>query len=98
MENYTMKPSAVQTFPVDGGTDIILRRNIMETSVDDGSTMWECEERQFRYKGVISVEEIENDFYKWWNNADCQDAQQTPEERIAALEEALNMILEGTTE
>lgn len=97
MEHYTLKPCAVQVFPVDGGTDVILRRNIMETSAEDGSAVWECEERQFRYKGVISVEEIESDFETWWHyNASA--AGQTVEARIADLEEALNMILEGATE
>lgn len=94
MEHYTLKPCAVQVFPVDGGTDIILRRNITETSTEDGTPAWMCEERQFRHRDSVSADEIESDFETWWNY-NGSAAGQTAEARIADLEEALDLILSG---
>lgn len=97
MEHYTLKPCAVQVFPVDGGTDIILRRNITEVTAEDGTPAWMCEERQFRHKGSVSANEIEGDFDTWWNY-NGSTAGQTVETRIADLEEALELILTRETE
>lgn len=74
-ENYLSKPLAVEVFPVDGGADVIMRKNIeevtrQETNFEEISetTVWECDEVQFRYPGFVTSEEIEEDFDYYFEN------------------------------
>lgn len=71
-ERYLLKPASVEVYKVISGTDVILRKNIEEVTVqnDDGSgsyKAWDCDEVQFRYPGEITKEEIEEDFDSWWD-------------------------------
>lgn len=71
-ERYLSKPLDIETYLVKSGTDVILRKNIEEVTVqgEDGSgsyKVWDCDEVQFRYPGTITKEEIEEDFDTWWD-------------------------------
>ncbi len=91
-ESYLSQPPAVETYKVSSGTDVIMRRNITKTEREESqegkqhiSTAWECEETQFRYKGELTVEEIESDFDYWFEHG--AEAGQTELEDLT-LEEA----------
>lgn len=76
-ESYLSQPSAVETYQVFSGTDVILRKNIElveREEIQDGkktkSKVWEADEVQFHYKGTVTQEEIESDFDYWFAKAD----------------------------
>ena len=90
-EIYSSIPEEVSIFIVGEKTDVILRKNIEQvtkTEGDDSYQVYECDEVQFRYDGILTKEEIESDFDKWWNynpeTANSVDA------KIVALNEELN--------
>ena len=88
-ETYCSIPKAILIFPVGGKTDIILRKNIEKvTKQNDAEEMaydaYECDEVQFRYDGVLTIEDIESNFDYWWNYP--AKVSMTLDERVAALE------------
>ena len=92
-ESYLSQPSAVETYPVFSGTDIIMRRNIElvdKEEIQDGKKnkykVWECEEIQFHYKGTVTQEEIENNFDYWFEKGDAEPDPSNVEE--LSLEDA----------
>lgn len=69
-EIYSSIPQEVSIFTVGEKTDVILRKNIeqIELTDENGSyTAFQCDEVQFRYEGVLTKEEIQSNFDKWWN-------------------------------
>ena len=88
-ETYCSIPKAVLTFPVGGKTDVILRKNIEKVtkqgnSGEESYDAYECDEVQFRYNGMLTIEDIENNFDYWWNYP--AKISMTLDQRIAALE------------
>lgn len=77
-ESYLLQPQQLEIYDVDGSTDIIMRKNIAETekeNVLDGGkiqkyTVWECDEVQLKYNGVVSADEVEKNFDYWFAKAD----------------------------
>lgn len=64
---YTQRPSRVSVFAHTLGTDIFLRRNIVEREDEEtGQTLYECEEVQARLSTPVTVDGIETDFDGWW--------------------------------
>lgn len=107
-ESYLLQPPTVEIYTVDGGTDIILRKNIKlvekEELHDDktvATSVWECEEVQYRYKGTVSKEKVESKFDYWFAIAEGKsqldaiddqaiaDNEPTVLERLDALESGL---------
>lgn len=72
-EIYSFQPEAVEVFRVGDDTDLILRKNIekqqMTDDEDKAYTVYACDERQVRYAGVLTAEEVQKDFDKWWDYA-----------------------------
>lgn len=72
-EIYSFQPEAVEVFRVGGDTDLILRKNIEKQQMTDDEgkayTVYACDERQVRYAGVLTAEEVQKDFDKWWDYA-----------------------------
>lgn len=72
-EIYPFQPEAVEVFRVGGDTDLILRKNIEKQQMtdDEGNayTVYACDERQVRYAGALTAEEVQQDFDKWWDYA-----------------------------
>lgn len=72
-EIYSFQPEAVEVFRVGDDTDLILRKNIEKQQMTDDEgkayTVYACDERQVRYAGVLTAEEVQRDFDKWWNYA-----------------------------
>lgn len=112
-ESYLQKPPAVEAWPVNTGTDLILRRNMEliakeETNGDKATTSecWECEEVQYRYKGIIKKEDVEASFDYWWAIAEgkteieasdeeaIKNSEPTIMERLEALEGGLAELAE----
>lgn len=103
-ESYLLQPPTVETYAVDGGTDIILRKNIKlveKEEAHDGETIttsvWECEEVQYRYKGKVSKESVESQFDYWFAVAEGKtqiDQKPTVAERLDALESGLAELAE----
>lgn len=93
-ESYVSEPLTVETYTYGGGTDIIMRKNIAITQDEDGNDRWECDERQIRVDGSVSIEDVNADFDSWWDSAEKKEPQrmQTPEERISELEEQNKML------
>jgi hypothetical protein len=73
-ENYASQPNEIELFPVGSGqTDVIIRTNINQIEEDvDGSVqkMWQCDEVQFRYDGVLAMEDVCSKVEKWLLFAD----------------------------
>lgn len=76
-ESYLSQPSQIEIYPVFAGTDVILRQSIElveKEEVQDGevrkSQVWECDETQFHYGGILTKEEIESDFGYWIRKAE----------------------------
>lgn len=71
-ECYLSQPEVVEVFPVKGGTDIIMRKNITKTIKEPDTegceryTVWECDEVQLRHKGDVTRNEVEQKFEYWW--------------------------------
>lgn len=72
-EIYSFQPEAVEVFRVGDDTDLILRKNIEKQQMTDDEgkayTVYACDERQVRYAGVLTAEEVQKDFDKWWDYA-----------------------------
>ena len=85
-ESYLSQPPAVETYPVFGGTDIILRQNMEQVEKEEQVNkdraendqteekrtyqVWECDETQYHYKGDVTAEEVTEKFAYWWNIAE----------------------------
>lgn len=72
-EIYSFQPEAVEVFRVGDDTDLILRKNIEKQQMTDDEgkayTVYTCDERQVRCAGVLTAEEVQKDFDKWWDYA-----------------------------
>lgn len=72
-EIYSFQPEAVEVFRVGDDTDLILRKNIEKQQMTDDEgkayTVYACDERQVRYTGVLTAEEVQKNFDKWWDYA-----------------------------
>lgn len=72
-EIYSSQPEAVEVFRVGDDTDLILRKNIEKQQMTDDEgkayTVYACDERQVRYAGVLTAEEVKKNFDKWWDYA-----------------------------
>ena len=70
-EIYSFQPEAVEVFRVGDDTDLILRKNIEKQQMTDDEgkayTVYACDERQVRYAGVLTAEEVKKNFDKWWD-------------------------------
>lgn len=81
-ESYALRPAAVETFALDDGTDIILRKNIEKVTKqpeEEGGkpyTVWECDELQCRTTEKVSTTEVEADFDAWWAYAESYKAEE----------------------
>lgn len=92
-ESYLEKPLDIETYPVDGGTDIIIRENIEEVQKEEIQdekshryNVWACDEIQLRYKGDITEEEVREKLDYIVGLAEGTEKEPTPEEKITALE------------
>lgn len=71
-ECYVSQPPKVEVFQVHGGTDVILRKNIkkvVKEPMEEGgeaTTVYECDEVQFRHKETVTKTEVTNNFEYWW--------------------------------
>lgn len=72
-EIYSFRPEEVEVFRVGDDTDLILRKNIEKQQMTDDEgkayTVYACDERQVRYDGTLTAEEVQKDFDKWWDYA-----------------------------
>lgn len=112
-ESYLSKPPAVEVYPLIFGTDIILRKNIEQVEKEEimegetsRYTVWECDEAQYRHKGTVTQEEVEQKFDYWFAIADGKseidaiddqakkDGDPSVMERLDALESGLAEIAE----
>lgn len=106
-EFYEKQPAAVEVYPVNTGTDIILRRDIAECTVTKVKTTgFGCEEVQHRYRGTVTAEEVEAKFDYWWSiasgktedEAEDDDAESkglpTLAERVSIMEDAVAALAE----
>lgn len=88
-EEYMTQPDMVEVFPLDGETEVLLRRFISARRVDDGkggdAICWACKERQFRIPDILSAEEIAVDFDAWW--------EYTPGVKVQRVEATRNDVL-----
>lgn len=81
-ESYALRPATVETFALDDGTDIILRKNIEKVTKqpeEEGGkpyTVWECDELQCRTKEEVTTAEVEADFDTWWVYAENYKAEE----------------------
>lgn len=81
-ESYLSQPPTVEIYPVFGGTDIILRRNLEQVEKEDQAEsedqneetrtyqVWECDEVQYHHKGSVTAEEVTEKFAYWWEIAE----------------------------
>lgn len=101
MEQYSVKPAAVETFRIGKYTDIILRKKFeeVEVSVSDtetnaAGTVWQCEEKQFRVKGSYTSEAVLADFDTWWSYTEENESDHklTNGERLDALESGVSSL------
>ncbi len=71
-ECYSLQPPKIEVFPIHGGTDIILRKNIKKATKEpmeeggESTTVYECDEVQIRHKGTVTKTEVNNNFEYWW--------------------------------
>lgn len=85
-------------FPVGSKTDVILRRDIQaveRTGETDSEnfTGWECEEKQLRYDGTLTKEEVLEDFDFWWDYTQSEPpAELTPIEALTAKVDYIAMM------
>lgn len=92
-EFYLEKPLDIEVYPVDGGTDIIIRENIEEVEKEEVQeektyryNIWTCDETQLRYKGDITEAEVREKLKYIIGLAEGTEKEPTQEERICALE------------
>ena len=71
-ESYLLQPQEVEVYPVSSGTDIILRKNIelvekeeIQDKKERKYKIWQCDEVQYRYRGSVTKEEVENKIDYW---------------------------------
>ena len=75
-ESYASRPQEVEVFPLEKGTDIILRKNIEEVTkepTEEGGksyTVWECDELQCRTTETVTISDVANNFDAWWAYAE----------------------------
>lgn len=112
-ESYLSQPSVVEVYPVFSGTDVIMRKNIElveKEEIMEGETsrytVWECDETQYRHKGIVTKEEVEQKFDYWLAIADGKseidaiddqaktDGKPSALERLDALESGLAELAE----
>lgn len=96
---YGCRPDPVCYMPLPGTceADVWLTKNAVEIVDGDSAGMWEADEVYFRT--TMPMEDVQEYFdILFERDGLMTDPEPTPEERIAVLEEALNMILEGATE
>lgn len=96
---YGCRPDPVCYMPLPGGeeADVWLTKNAAQIMDGENAGMWEADEVYFRT--TMPVEDVQANFdILFERDRLMTDPESTPEGRIAALEEALNMILEGATE
>lgn len=111
-ESYASRPQEVEVFPLEKGTDIILRKNIEEVTrePEEGGkpyTVWECDELQCRTTQTVTVADATDNFDAWWAYAESYKAQEaeneptasgvTVSERLDAMEAAIMEIAEVIT-
>lgn len=111
-ESYASRPQEVEVFPLEKGTDIILRKNIEEVTrePEEGGkpyTVWECDELQCRTTETVTVADVTSNFDAWWAYAESYKAQEaeneptasgvTVSERLDAMEAAIMEIAEVIT-
>lgn len=70
-ESYLLQPPLIEVYEIGGGTDIILRKNVEQSSMpemegQEATTCYSCDQVQLRFGGKISIEEIESNFDYWW--------------------------------
>lgn len=74
-ESYALQPAEVEVFCHGGGTDVIMRKNIskVERQNEDMngiegavSIVWECDEWQFREPGILTVDQVRNNWEHYW--------------------------------
>ena len=99
-ESYLEKPLDIEVYPVDGGTDIIIRKNIEEVQkeeIQDEKTyrynVWACDETQLRYKGSITEAEVREKLEYILGLAEGTEKEPTQEERIYTLEKTTDDIV-----
>lgn len=97
-EQYALKPAEVEVYSVGSKTDVILRRDIQpvertgETD-QENFTGWECEEKQLRYDGALTKEEVLENFASWWEyTAEEPAAELTPIEVLTAKVDYIAMM------
>lgn len=101
-ESYLWKPQKVEVHAAKKGTDVILRRDITQITRKEESTeetVWECEERQFRYNEKLTEETILSNFDYFWALAEGKAEEEATDEAAKkagepTLKERLE-ILEG---
>lgn len=82
-ESYLWKPQELEVHAVKNGTDIILRRDITQTTRKEENveeTVWECEERQFRYNGTLTDEKVSKNFNYYWSLAEGRTEEESADE------------------
>ena len=112
VENYAQRPAEASVFYHSEGTDVILRRNIKLVdrpaegpSGSSDQPTWECEERQYRYPGKLTLQEVQADPDKWWAYMPPDPVKpKTDTQRIEDLEkqnkqlqEQIDALVEGRT-
>ena len=80
-ESYASRPQEVEVFPLEKGTDIILRKNIEEVTKEpeEGGkpyTVWECDELQCRTTETVTISDVANNFDAWWTYAENYKAEE----------------------
>ncbi len=92
-EFYLEKPLDIEVYPVDEGTDIIIRENIEEVEKEEVQeektyryNIWTCDETQLRYKGDIAEAEVREKLEYIIGLTEGTEKEPTQEERICALE------------
>ena len=104
---YAIRPAPVEVFDLGEKTDIILRRDIQETTKNmeqaaDGEetetyTGYSCNEVQIRKEGHLSAEEVTEDAQRLWEEAvSGETIGPTIEQRISAMETAQLAMIDMT--
>ena len=92
-ESYLQKPQEVEIHAVKNGTDVILRKNIIQAirrDEDTEETVWECEERQLRYNNSLTRDAVSENFdYYWALSEGKTDEEATDEAALKAGEPTL---------
>lgn len=86
---FSERPEAIcyMPLPLCGKADIWLRKNIEQTTDDDGNAVWTADEVYFRTETTRN--EVEKNFDEFFNNFSGNNEKPTLEDRITALEKGL---------